>query len=291
MRKTIGYSMVAVQFFAQISPAFAGIFQADEQSVAQTAMEAGRVLQGSNSGDAARQLLTSQASGQAADAVTQWLNQFGTAKTQLSVDSDFSLKGSSLDVLLPLYNTPKNVLFTQLGMRDNDGRFTTNAGLGHRYFTDNGWMLGYNVFYDVDWRNTNRRYGIGVEAWRDYLKLSANGYKRLSDWRQSPTVTDYDERPADGWDIRAEGWLPAYPQLGGKLVYVLWILMPSVTGRITVVMNVIMLLLLPHIVLHRGFWRTFHQPAQRLPGNFRLILLRADRCCIISCHLPLCPVC
>ncbi|HAI5420675.1 TPA: inverse autotransporter beta domain-containing protein [Escherichia coli] len=219
MRKTIGYSMVAVQFFAQISPAFAGVFQADEQSVAQTAMEAGRVLQGSNSGDAARQLLTSQASGQAADAVTQWLNQFGTAKTQLSVDSDFSLKGSSLDVLLPFYNTPKNVLFTQLGMRDNDGRFTTNAGLGHRYFTDNGWMLGYNVFYDVDWRNTNRRYGIGVEAWRDYLKVSANGYKRLSDWRQSPTVTDYDERPADGWDIRAEGWLPAYPQLGGKLVY------------------------------------------------------------------------
>ncbi|ELS0519429.1 inverse autotransporter beta domain-containing protein [Escherichia coli] len=219
MKQAISYSMIALQVFFQVSPAFADIFQAEEQSVAQTAMEAGRVLQGSNSGDAARQMLTSQVSGQTADAVTQWLNQFGTAKAQLSVDSDFSLKGSSLDVLLPLYNTPKNVLFTQLGMRDNDGRFTTNAGLGHRYFTDNGWMLGYNVFYDVDWRNTNRRYGTGVEAWRDYLKLSANGYKRLSDWRQSPTVTDYDERPADGWDIRAEGWLPAYPQLGGKLVY------------------------------------------------------------------------
>lgn len=219
VRRVAVYGLAGLQFFFQVTPAFAGVFQADEQSVAQTAMEAGRVLQGSNSGDAARQLLTSQASGQAADAVTQWLNQFGTAKTQLSVDSDFSLKGSSLDVLLPFYNTPKNVLFTQLGMRDNDGRFTTNAGLGHRYFTDNGWMLGYNVFYDVDWRNTNRRYGIGVEAWRDYLKLSANGYKRLSDWRQSPTVTDYDERPADGWDIRAEGWLPAWPQLGGKLVY------------------------------------------------------------------------
>ncbi|MFO6427882.1 inverse autotransporter beta domain-containing protein [Escherichia coli] len=47
-------------------------------------------------------MLTSQASGQAADAVAQWLNQFGTAKTQLRVDSDFSLKGSSLNVLLPL---------------------------------------------------------------------------------------------------------------------------------------------------------------------------------------------
>lgn len=213
------YGLAGLQLFCLVTPVFAGVFQADEQSVAQTAVEPGRVLQGCNSGDAACQLLTSQASGQAADAVTQWLNQFGTAKTQLSVDSDFSLKGSSLDVLLPFYNTPKNVLFTQLGMRDNDGRFTTNVGLGHRYFTDNGWMLGYNVFYDVDWRNTNRRYGTGVEAWRDYLKLSANGYKRLSDWRQSPTVTDYDERPADGWDIRAEGWLPAYPQLGGKLVY------------------------------------------------------------------------
>ncbi|ENZ4546052.1 inverse autotransporter beta domain-containing protein, partial [Escherichia coli] len=130
VRRAAVYGLAGLQFFFQVTPAFAGVFQADEQSVAQTAMEAGRVLQGSNSGDAARQLLTSQASGQAADAVTQWLNQFGTAKTQLSVDSDFSLKGSSLDVLLPFYNTPKNVLFTQLGMRDNDGRFTTNAGLG-----------------------------------------------------------------------------------------------------------------------------------------------------------------
>ena len=176
VRRVAVYGLAGLQFFFQVSPAFAGVFQADELSVAQTAVEAGRVLQGSNSGDAARQMLTSQASGQAADAITQWLNQSGTAKTQLSVDSDFSLKGSSLDVLLPFYNTPKNVLFTQLGMRDNDGRFTTNAGLGHRYFTDNGWMLGYNVFYDVDWRNTNRRYGIGVEAWRDYLKLPPDVY-------------------------------------------------------------------------------------------------------------------
>ncbi|EGM8191026.1 hypothetical protein RCN18_23675, partial [Escherichia marmotae] len=88
VRRVAVYGLAGLQFFFQVTPAFAGVFQADEQSVAQTAMEAGRVLQGSNSGDAARQLLTSQASGQAADAVTQWLNQFGTAKTQLSVDSD-----------------------------------------------------------------------------------------------------------------------------------------------------------------------------------------------------------
>lgn len=219
VKRVAGYGLAGLQLFSQVTPAFAGVFLADEQSVAQTAVEVGRVLQGRNSGNVARQMLTSHVSGQTADTVTQWLNQFGTAKAQLNVDNDFSLKDSSLDVLLPFYNTPKNALFTQLGMRDNDRRFTTNVGLGHRYFTDNGWMLGYNMFYDVDWRNTNRRYGVGLEAWRDDLKLSANGYKRLSDWRQSPTVTDYDERPADGWDIRAEGWLPAWPQLGGKLVY------------------------------------------------------------------------
>lgn len=30
---------------------------------------------------------------------------------------------------------------------------------------------------------------------------------------------DFEARPANGWDLRAEGWLPAWPQLGGKLVY------------------------------------------------------------------------
>lgn len=40
------YGLAGLQFFFQVTPAFAGVFQADEQSVAQTAMEAGRVLQG-----------------------------------------------------------------------------------------------------------------------------------------------------------------------------------------------------------------------------------------------------
>ncbi|MDE9590857.1 inverse autotransporter beta domain-containing protein, partial [Xenorhabdus bovienii] len=59
----------------------------------------------------------------------------------------------------------------------------------------------------------------GVEYWRDYLKLSANSYFRLSGWKDSPDFEDYQERPANGWDIRAEGYLPQYPQLGAKLAY------------------------------------------------------------------------
>ncbi|MFP2762716.1 inverse autotransporter adhesin YeeJ, partial [Escherichia coli] len=61
---------------------------------------------------------------------------------------------------------------------------------------------------------------IGAEYWRDYLKLSSNGYLRLTNWRSAPELdNDYEARPANGWDVRAEGWLPAWPHLGGKLVY------------------------------------------------------------------------
>ncbi|ENU2369591.1 Ig-like domain-containing protein, partial [Escherichia coli] len=47
-----------------------------------------------------------------------------------------------------------------------------------------------------------------------------NGYLRLTNWRSAPELdNDYEARPANGWDVRAEGWLPAWPYLGGKLVY------------------------------------------------------------------------
>ncbi|WP_317847668.1 inverse autotransporter beta domain-containing protein [Pseudomonas sp. HTZ2] len=87
-----------------------------------------------------------------------------------------------------------------------------------RRFND-GYMLGANTFFDHDLSRSHSRLGVGVEYWRDYLKLSANGYHRLSSWRTSPDLDDYQERPANGWDVRAEGWLPSMPQLGGKLTY------------------------------------------------------------------------
>ncbi|EAA8990352.1 hypothetical protein EA554_24915, partial [Salmonella enterica subsp. enterica serovar Pomona] len=49
--------------------------------------------------------------------------------------------------------------------------------------------------------------------------LGANVYHRLTSWKNSPDLDDYEERPADGWDLRMEGWLPSYPQLGGRLTW------------------------------------------------------------------------
>ncbi len=32
-------------------------------------------------------------------------------------------------------------------------------------------------------------------------------------------MDDYDERPATGFDVRAEAYLPTYPKLGGSIKY------------------------------------------------------------------------
>ncbi|EBI6355361.1 hypothetical protein DYI69_19570, partial [Salmonella enterica] len=147
--------------------------------------------------------------------VNEWLNQFGNAR--VSLDSDGKISG---DILVPVYDSERNLLFSQLGLRNNGERDTVNAGLGYRHYV-NDWMLGANVFYDYDYTGKNKRLGLGAEVWRDYLKLSANAYFRLTDWHQSPldAMEDYDERPANGFDIRAEGYLPSWPNLGANLKY------------------------------------------------------------------------
>ncbi|KIG80942.1 hypothetical protein PU30_25185, partial [Escherichia coli] len=151
--------------------------------------------------------------------VDNWLSRFGTARITLGVDEDFSLKNSQFDFLHPWYETPDNLFFSQHTLHRTDERTQINNGLGWRHFTPT-WMSGINFFFDHDLSRYHSRAGIGAEYWRDYLKLSSNGYLRLTNWRSAPELdNDYEARPANGWDVRAEGWLPAWPHLGGKLVY------------------------------------------------------------------------
>src|SRR5471032_1485195 len=152
-----------------------------------TLASAGSALTEGNAAGMAR----SAATGAASSTVEEWLSQFGTARVQLNLDDKFKAEGSEADLLIPVYETKSTILFTQLGFRHMDSRNTGKI----------------------------RRMGVGVEAWRDYLKLSANSYMRLNSWHQSRDFEDYDERPANGYDLRAEGWLPAFPQLGAKVMY------------------------------------------------------------------------
>ncbi|QQE44508.1 Ig-like domain-containing protein [Hafnia alvei] len=155
----------------------------------------------------------------ATNEMQSWLSQFGTASIELNVDNSGDWGNSAFDFLTPLYDSQQSMLFTQVGLRAPDGRTTGNMGMGVRTFYHKNWMFGGNVFFDDDFTGKNRRIGVGAEAWTDDLKLSANTYIGTTEWHQSRDFDDYNEKPADGFDLRVEGYLPAYPQLGAKLMY------------------------------------------------------------------------
>ncbi|HCN6402271.1 TPA: inverse autotransporter adhesin YeeJ [Escherichia coli] len=190
-----------------------------EQQIASTSQPIGSLLAEDMNSEQAANMARGWASSQASGAMTDWLSRFGTARITLGVDEDFSLKNSQFDFLHPWYETPDNLFFSQHTLHRTDERTQINNGLGWRHFTPT-WMSGINFFFDHDLSRYHSRAGIGAEYWRDYLKLSSNGYLPLTNWRSAPELdNDYEARPANDWDVRAEGWLPAWPHLGGKLVY------------------------------------------------------------------------
>ncbi|EJZ1393352.1 Ig-like domain-containing protein [Escherichia coli] len=190
-----------------------------KQQIASTSQQIGSLLAEDMNSEQAANMARGWASSQASGVMTDWLSRFGTARITLGVDEDFSLKNSQFDFLHPWYETPDNLFFSQHTLHRTDERTQINNGLGWRHFTPT-WMSGINFFFDHDLSRYHSRAGIGAEYWRDYLKLSSNGYLRLTNWRSAPELdNDYEARPANGWDVRAEGWLPAWPHIGGKLVY------------------------------------------------------------------------
>lgn len=154
--------------------------------------------------------------------INDFLGRFGNAQFSLSVDEKGNVKASDFKLFSPLYDVEHNLVFGQVGVHKqgvgDESRLIGNFGLGYRYDTEE-YLLGANTFIDHDFDGSNTRLGLGVEYWRDYLKLAANYYVPISKWKDSSVLLDFEERPAEGFDIRAQGYLPSYPQLGGSLVY------------------------------------------------------------------------
>lgn len=219
---TMGTSTEAVAFPAppgNIAPEGDG--QTDERFLADLALSAGSVLAGGSGhtdmGDVASGRIRGAAAGVATGTLEQWLREVGNARIRVDIDRNFTLKNSEFDFLLPWHQSQDRVVFTQQSIHRTDDRTQVNLGTGVRHFGQE-WMTGINAFYDHDLTRYHRRAGIGAELWRDYLKFSANGYFRFSNWRSAPELNnDYEARPANGWDIRAEGWPAVYPQLGAKV--------------------------------------------------------------------------
>ncbi len=197
-------------------------------AVASVASTAGGMLQNGHAGDAAVSMARGMATGRASQTLQDWFSTLGNARLRLNVDENFSLKNSEFDLLHPWWETPDNMLFSQTSVHRTDDRSQGNLGVGWRHWNTGtatygllhgNYMTGLNTFLDYDFSRDHARLGVGAEFWRDYFKFGANAYHRLTNWKTSPDLEDYEERPADGWDIRTEGWLPSYPQFGAKLSY------------------------------------------------------------------------
>ncbi|HFI6983433.1 TPA: inverse autotransporter beta domain-containing protein, partial [Escherichia coli] len=166
----------------------------------------------------ARSYLQSQITSTAQSYIEDTLSPYGKVRSNLSIGQGGDLDGSSIDYFVPWYDNQTTVYFSQFSAQRKEDRTIGNIGIGVRHNFDE-WLLGGNIFYDYDFTRGHRRLGLGTEAWTNYLKFSGNYYHPLSDWKNSEDFDFYEERPARGWDIRAEAWLPSYPQLGGKIVF------------------------------------------------------------------------
>ncbi|MDR0379445.1 MAG: inverse autotransporter beta domain-containing protein, partial [Candidatus Accumulibacter sp.] len=125
-----------------------------------------------------------------AEALVSRLGEYARARMNFRFDRDGKFRGEG-DALLPLYDTPRTMVFLQVGARNmdtlhNKTRWIGNFGLGQRWFPeateeDSGnWMFGYNAFFDYDFTRAHRRGGVGVELQYDWLRLASNYYFPLS---------------------------------------------------------------------------------------------------------------
>ncbi|SFU20883.1 adhesin/invasin, partial [Kosakonia arachidis] len=191
-----------------------------ETRLAEHARTAGNLLGSADTGGAAAGLARSAVASAANEKLEGWFGQYGTVKAALNLDQNNTLNNSSLDWLLPVYEAENSLWFMQAGVRNGDKRNTLNLGAGARWLPGTAsWLYGVNLFLDKDFTGNNLRTGVGTEARTDYLHFSGNLYHRLSGWRDSRDMTGFDERPANGFDVRMKGWLPTYPQIGTELRY------------------------------------------------------------------------
>ncbi|WON75741.1 Ig-like domain-containing protein [Serratia sp. UGAL515B_01] len=191
-----------------------------EQQTATAATRLAGVLSSNDAAQSAESMARGIVTSKGNQEVEQWLNQFGSSKVQLNLDDKMNLNGSQVDALFALEDTPSALLFSQMGVRvhEDDNDLTVNLGVGKRHFFEHQ-TFGYNVFLDRDIDGQHTRGGLGAEYMRDNLRLSTNSYLSLGGWKNSHHLDGYDEKAANGFDVRAEGYLPSMPQLGGKLMY------------------------------------------------------------------------
>ncbi|EAQ8541811.1 YchO/YchP family invasin [Salmonella enterica] len=167
-----------------------------------------------DTGEQARQFAFGQVRDVVSEQVNQqlesWLSAWGSASVDINVDNEGHFNGSRGSWFIPLQDKQRYLTWSQLGLTQQTDGLVSNVGIGQRWAQD-GWLLGYNTFYDNLLDENLQRAGFGAEAWGEYLRLSANYYQPFADW-QTHTAT-LEQRMARGYDINAQMWLPFYQHI------------------------------------------------------------------------------
>lgn len=176
--------------------------------------EASMTDNGLDTGEQARQF----AFGQVRDAVSEqvnhqlesWLSPWGNASVDLRIDNEGSFTGSRGGWFIPWQDNTRYLTWSQLGLTQQDDGLVSNVGIGQRWARD-GWLLGFNTFYDNLLDENLQRAGFGAEAWGEYLRLSANYYQPFASWHEQTTALE--QRMARGYDVTAQMRMPFYQHL------------------------------------------------------------------------------
>lgn len=167
-----------------------------------------------DTGEQARQFAFGQVRDVVSEQVNQqlesWLSAWGSASVDINVDNEGHFNGSRGSWFIPLQDKQRYLTWSQLGLTQQTDGLVSNIGVGQRWAQD-GWLLGYNTFYDNLLDENLQRAGFGAEAWGEYLRLSANYYQPFADW-QTHTAT-LEQRMARGYDINAQMRLPFYQHI------------------------------------------------------------------------------
>lgn len=176
--------------------------------------EASMTDNGLDTGEQAKQFAFGQVRDTVSEQVNQqlesWLSPWGNASVGLQVDKEGSFTGSRGSWFIPWQDNQRFLTWSQLGLTQRDEGLVSNAGIGQRFIRD-GWLLGYNTFYDNLLDENLPRGGFGAEAWGEYLRLSANYYQPFSSWQNRSSTQE--QRMARGYDLTALMRLPFYEHL------------------------------------------------------------------------------
>ncbi|MHC8397928.1 Ig-like domain-containing protein, partial [Pseudomonas sp. MDT1-17] len=162
--------------------------------------------------------------------VEEALAPYGRAKIGLRANARTNDVDLSVDYLHPIAQSDKGILFAQVGTRTFDNRNLANVGVGYRRLVNPDLMLGGNTFFDHDFTRSHTRAGVGLEMWGNSARLATNAYAPIGPWKKSdqqrlnsdPNRLNLFERPAAGWDARAEALIPGVPQLSATAQYFQW---------------------------------------------------------------------